>query len=102
MAALVADDGGGAMHRAVVPRPLLQRGYPGAMASLSRRGLTLHGRRGMANSPKGILGGGGDWSSARDGVSFFLKLSDGESVLRWSSGSSRNTISFPLVSSSSC
>jgi hypothetical protein len=56
---------------------------------------------GVANSPKGILGGGGDWSSARDEVSFFLKLYDGESVLQWSSGSSKTTSSFPLVSSSS-
>jgi hypothetical protein len=55
----------------------------------------------MGNSPKGILGGDGDWSSARDGVPFFLKLGDGEGVLWWSSGSSKTTSSFPLVSSSS-
>ncbi len=54
----------------------------------------------MMNSPKGVLGGGSDWSSARDGVPFFLKLGDGESILRWSSGSSKTTSSFPLVSSS--
>jgi hypothetical protein len=53
------------------------------------------------NSPKGILGGSDDRSSARDGVSFFLKLGDCESVLRWGSGSSKTTSSFPLVSSSS-
>jgi hypothetical protein len=52
----------------------------------------------MVNSPKGILGGGGDMSSARDGVPFVLKLSDGESVLRWSSDSSKTTSNFPLVS----
>jgi hypothetical protein len=40
----------------------------------------------MENSPKGILGGGGDQSSARDWVPFFLKLGDGESVLQWSLG----------------
>jgi hypothetical protein len=55
----------------------------------------------MANSPKGILGGSGDRSSACDEVPFFLKLGDGESVLRWSFGSSKTTSSFPLVSSSS-
>jgi hypothetical protein len=55
----------------------------------------------MANSLKGILGGGGDQSNARDRVLFFLKLGDGESVLRCSSGSSKTTNSFPLVSSSS-
>jgi hypothetical protein len=55
----------------------------------------------MANSPRGILGGGGDWSSARDGVPFFLKLDDGEGILRWSSGSCKTSSSFPLVSSSS-
>jgi hypothetical protein len=55
----------------------------------------------MVKSPKGIFGGCGDQSSAHDGVPFFLKLSNGESVLRWSSGSSKTTSSFPLVSSSS-
>jgi hypothetical protein len=55
----------------------------------------------MANSPKGILGDGGDRSSARNRVPFFLKLDDGESILRWISGSSKTTSSFPLVSSSS-
>jgi hypothetical protein len=40
--------------------------------------------------------------AARDGVPFFLKLGDGESVLRWSSGSSKTTTIFLLVSSSSC
>jgi hypothetical protein len=55
----------------------------------------------MVNSPKGILGGGGDRSSAFDGVPFFLKLGDSESILRWSSSSSKTTNSFPLVSSSS-
>jgi hypothetical protein len=54
----------------------------------------------MLNSPRGILGGGGDWSSAHDGVSF-LKLSDGEGILRRSSGSFKTSSSFPLVSSSS-
>jgi hypothetical protein len=39
----------------------------------------------MANSPKGVLGGGSDQSSARDGVPFFRKLGDGESILRQSS-----------------
>jgi hypothetical protein len=34
------------------------------------------------NSPKGILGGSGDRSSVRDGVPFFLKLGDSESILR--------------------
>jgi hypothetical protein len=33
------------------------------------------------NSPRGILGGGGDRSGARDEVPFFLKLDDGEGVL---------------------
>jgi hypothetical protein len=55
----------------------------------------------MVNSLKEILGGSGDQSSARDGVPFFLKIDDGESVLRWSSGSSKTTSSFPLASSSS-
>jgi hypothetical protein len=55
----------------------------------------------MTNSPKGILGSGDDRSSARDGVPFFLKLGDGESVLRWRSDSSKTTTNFPLVSSSS-
>jgi hypothetical protein len=55
----------------------------------------------MANSPKGILGGGGDRSSVRDRVLFFLKLSDGEGILRRSSGWSKTNSSFPLVSSSS-
>jgi hypothetical protein len=59
------------------------------------------GRRGTANSPKRVLGGGGDQSSARDGVPFFLKIGDGESILRWSSDSSKTMSSFPLVSSSS-
>jgi hypothetical protein len=43
------------------------------------------------NSPKGILGSGGDRSSAHDGVPFFLKLGDGESILRWSSGGDRSS-----------
>jgi hypothetical protein len=34
-------------------------------------------------------------------VPFFLKLVDNESVLRWSSGSSKTVSSFRLVSSSS-
>jgi hypothetical protein len=55
----------------------------------------------MANSPKGVLGGGGDRSSVCDGVSFFLKLDDDESVLQWSSGLSKTTSNFSLVSSSS-
>jgi hypothetical protein len=55
----------------------------------------------MVNSCRENLGGGGDRSSARDGVPFFLKLSDGEGVLRRSSGSSKTSNSFPLVSSSS-
>jgi hypothetical protein len=71
------------------------------MASLSRLGLALRGRHETVNSPKGISGGGGDRSSARDVVPFFLKISDGESVLLWSSDSSKITGSFPLVSSSS-
>jgi hypothetical protein len=33
-----------------------------------------------------------------DGVPFFLKLGDGESVLRWSFSSFETTSSFPLVS----
>jgi hypothetical protein len=53
------------------------------------------------NSPRGILGGGGDRSSACDGVPFFLKLGDGEGILRGSFGSSKTSSSFPLVSSSS-
>jgi hypothetical protein len=55
----------------------------------------------MVNSPKGVLSDGGDQSSARDGVPFFLKLGDGESILWWSSGLSKTMSSFPLVSSSS-
>jgi hypothetical protein len=55
----------------------------------------------MVNSPKRILCGGGDWSSERFGAPFLLKFRDGESILRWSSGSSKTTSSFPLVSSSS-
>jgi hypothetical protein len=35
------------------------------------------------------------------GVSFFLKLGDGESALQWSSGMSKTMSSFPLVSSNS-
>jgi hypothetical protein len=46
------------------------------------------------------LGGGGDRSSARDEVFFFLKLGDDESILQWSSGSSKTMSIFPLVSSS--
>jgi hypothetical protein len=53
------------------------------------------------NSPRWILGGGGDRSNVRDGVPFFLKLDDSEGVLRRSSGSSKTSSSFPLVSSSS-
>jgi hypothetical protein len=53
------------------------------------------------NSPRGILGGGGDRSSARDGVPFFLKQGDGEGILRRSSGLSKTSSNFPLVSSSS-
>jgi hypothetical protein len=53
------------------------------------------------NSPRGILGSGGDRSTACDGVPFFLKLDDGEGVLRRSSSSSKTSSSFPLVSSSS-
>jgi hypothetical protein len=48
----------------------------------------------MTNSPRGILGGGGDWSSARDGVPFFLKLDDGEGVLQRSSGLSKLLLGF--------
>jgi hypothetical protein len=55
------------------------------------------GRRGTVNSPKGIFGSDGDQSSARDGVPLFLKLGDNESVLQWSSDSSKTTSSFPLV-----
>jgi hypothetical protein len=76
-----ADDAGGAMNPAAVPQPLLRRGSPGATASLLRRGLALWWWRGTANSPRGILGGDGDRSSARDGVPFFLKLGDCEGVL---------------------
>jgi hypothetical protein len=54
----------------------------------------------MANSHKGVLGGGGNQSSVRDGVPFFLKIGDGESILQWSSSSSKTMSSFPLVSSS--
>jgi hypothetical protein len=54
----------------------------------------------MVNSPKGVLGGG-DRSSAGDGVPFFLKLGDGASVLRRSSGSSKTMSNVPFVSSSS-
>jgi hypothetical protein len=71
------------------------------MVSLSQRGLALHGRRGTVNSPKGVLSDSGDQSSVRDGVPFFLKLDDGESILWWSSGLSKTMSSFPLVSSSS-
>jgi hypothetical protein len=53
------------------------------------------------NSPRGILGSGGDRSSARDRVPFFLRLSDGEGVLQWSSSLSKTSNSFPLDSSSS-
>jgi hypothetical protein len=53
------------------------------------------------NSPRGILGGGGDQSSVRDRVPFFLKLGDNEGIFRQSSGSSKTSSSFPLVSSSS-
>jgi hypothetical protein len=55
----------------------------------------------MANSPRGILGGSDDRSSARNRVPFFLKLNDDEGDLRWISGSSKTSSSFPLVSSSS-
>jgi hypothetical protein len=55
----------------------------------------------MVNSPRGILGGGGDRSSARDGVPFFLKLSDGEGIVRRSAVSSKASSNFPLVSTSS-
>jgi hypothetical protein len=71
LTAAPAGDGGGATYRAAVPQPLLWWGSPRATASLSRRGLALRGRCGMANTPKGILGGCGDQSSARDGVPFF-------------------------------
>jgi hypothetical protein len=55
----------------------------------------------MVNSPMGILGGGGDRSSVRDRVPFFLMFSDSESILLWSSDSCKTTSSFLLVSSSS-
>jgi hypothetical protein len=58
------------------------------------------GLHGTANSPRGILGSSGDQSSEHDGVPFFLKLGDGDVVLRQSSGSSNTSSSFPLVSSS--
>jgi hypothetical protein len=93
-----AGEGSGVTHRAAAPRPLLRWGGPGATTSLSQRGLAIRGWRGTVSSPKGILGGGNDRSSVRDGVPFFLKLGDGESVLRWSSGLSKTTTSFPLVS----
>jgi hypothetical protein len=67
LAAAPAGDGGGATHQAMAPWPLLWWGSPRATASLSRRGLSLRGRRATVNSPKGVLGGGGDWSNARDG-----------------------------------
>jgi hypothetical protein len=35
--------------------------------SLLQRGLALRGQRGTVNSPRGILGGGGDQRSACDG-----------------------------------
>jgi hypothetical protein len=47
------------------------------------------------------MGGGGDWSSARDGVPFFLKLGDSKGILQRSSGSSKTSTSFPFVSLSS-
>jgi hypothetical protein len=50
------------------------------------------------NMKAGFLSGGGDQSSAHEGVSFFLKLGDIESILRWSSGSSNTMSIFPLVS----
>jgi hypothetical protein len=45
------------------------------------------------------MGSGGDWSSVRDGVPFFLNLGDGEGTLRRSSGSSKTSNGFLLVSS---
>jgi hypothetical protein len=101
LTAAPASNGGGATHRAAVPRPLLRRGGSGATASLLQWGLVLWGRRRTVNSPRGILGGSSDRSSAHNGVSLFLKLGDGEGVLRRSSGSSKTSSSFPLVSSSS-
>jgi hypothetical protein len=51
----------------------------------------------MVNSLKVIFGSDGDQSSARDRVPLFLMLGDDESVLQWSSDSSKTTGSFPLV-----
>jgi hypothetical protein len=47
------------------------------------------------------MGGGGDRSSARNGVPFFLKLGDSKGILQRSFGSSKTSSSFPLVSLSS-
>jgi hypothetical protein len=47
------------------------------------------------SQPRGIMGSGGDWSSVRDGVPFFLNLGDGEGTLRRSSGSSKPPTASP-------
>jgi hypothetical protein len=97
----VAPAGDGTTHRAVVPLLLLRRGSPRTTVSLLQRDLALRGRRGTVNSPRGILGSGENRSSAHNGVPFFLKLGNGEGILRWSSNSSKTSSSFPMVSSSS-
>jgi hypothetical protein len=85
---------------AAAPWPLLRRGGPGATVNLSRRGLALRGWRGMANSPKGVLGGGVDRSSARDGGRLALIFGNGGSS-RWGlSGDKKQSYGFPTTSSS--
>jgi hypothetical protein len=83
---------------ATAATPARQPGGYGEPSSMRSSSMGWHG---MANSPRGILGGGGDQSSACDGVPFFLKHDDGEGVLQRSSSSSKTSSSFPLVSSSS-
>jgi hypothetical protein len=55
--------------------------HPGGYGKPSSMRSSSTGRHGTTNSPRGILGGGGDRSSARYGVPFFLKLDDDEGVL---------------------
>jgi hypothetical protein len=62
-------DGGGTMHRAAAPWPLLRRGGPRATTILSWWCLALRGRRRTVNSPKGVLGDG-DRHNVRDGGEF--------------------------------
>jgi hypothetical protein len=58
------------------------------------------GRRGMANSPKGVLGGSGDRSSARDSGQLDPIFGDGGSS-RWGLSNDKKQSNGTLATSSS-